>query len=147
MEIGNMIWGHSRGTYEVPRGQWQNRFGQFLDRIGCDGYGHVDQNNPYINDRGGITTEMFTINPYWWGDDDNIEECEKPNFIYNPTGFTLSWYKYPLRDSYSNQELTYKEFDDMLKDCERYMKMLNQIHCCDDCDEDYEDYSDEDFEI
>jgi hypothetical protein len=29
----------------------------------------------------------------------------RPNFLYKPTGLIIDWYKYPLRDSYSNQPL------------------------------------------
>lgn len=119
MEIGNLIFGHSRGTYEVPRGHWQDRFCKFLDNIGCDYYGIADdQDNPHVNARGGITTKLFCVNPYYWGDDER--EIERPNFIYHPTGYSLMWYKYPLRDSYANHELTYEDFDSMLTDCEVY---------------------------
>ena len=57
--------------------------------------------------------EIITILPYYWGDDDVI--CTLPNFVYKPTGFTLSWYKYPLRDSYMNQDLSFDAFLDILK--------------------------------
>lgn len=119
MELGNLIFGHSRGAFQVPRGKWQDRFCKFLDNIGCDYYGIADdQDNPHVNARGGVTTKLFCIHPYYWGDDE--KECERPNFVYHPTGYVLRWYKYPLRDSYANKILTYEEFDSMLKNCEMY---------------------------
>jgi hypothetical protein len=47
------------------------------------------------------------------------KECllEKPNFLYKPTGFEIQWYKYCLRDSYSNQPITLKKFKSIIDDC------------------------------
>ena len=39
------------------------------------------------------------------------------NFVYKPTGFAIQWYKYPLRDSYMNQEITRLEFYEIIKNC------------------------------
>ena len=39
------------------------------------------------------------------------------NFEYKPTGFCLDWYKYPLRDSYMNQDITPKEFRGIIFKC------------------------------
>lgn len=127
MELGNLIFGYPQAAYPVPRGftkgtfEWQERFIKFLNHIGCDGYGFVnDKTHPNINHRGGITTELFEIKPYYWGED-RLEE-DAANFIYFPTGYELRWYKCPLRDSYASQELSYKEFKKMLRECEKYWK-------------------------
>jgi hypothetical protein len=241
MELGNMVFGHSRGSVSVDRGKWQDRFGEFMEAIGTDSYG------------ANISNDVFEMRPYYWGDctcgydekaagwgDDHahgpvcyqtelhrrmaeyeglsgykeierrfyggepsllanmetyeaepgvfvshtrtdaeyeqrrkvwsaahdkrrkVEEalyrelCERhglpyphgcavhctcthdqewaewstandhatecplvlPNFLYRPTGYSLMWYKYPLRDAYANQRLTYKQFDAMLSHCE-----------------------------
>lgn len=118
MELGNLIFGNSRGVYPVAREKWEDRFVEFLDNIECDSYGYLDVIHN-VNERGGITTDKFIIRPYYWGESD--VEAEKPNFEYLPTGYKLDWYKYPLRDAYANQDITYEEFDEMLKDCERFM--------------------------
>ena len=123
MELGNFIFGHSRGACPVPcesdTHEWQKRFMDFLKHIDCDGYGYInDQTHPTRNKRGGIRTELFEIKPYYWGDDEAEEDA--PNFVFFPTGYELRWYKYPLRDSYANQKLNYKEFKAMLKLCEKY---------------------------
>lgn len=41
----------------------------------------------------------------------------KPNFLYKPTGFEIQWYKYPLRDSYSNQPIEFNEFKKIIDAC------------------------------
>lgn len=121
MELGNMIFGNSRGAYKVPReDKWEERIEKFFEYFALDWYGYpvVGRHKPgiRINDRGSITTSKFEINPYYWGDDE--EECEKPNFLYYKGNFELRWYKYPLRDSYANKDLTYEQFDEILTDCE-----------------------------
>jgi len=135
MELGNMIFGHSRGKYPIPRGEWQDKFGELLT-LGFDSYGHItsdildkkygktkeskegpikfmdEEYTPYIHyfDNG-----TFMLNAYYWGDEEDL--IEFPNFIYYPINYQMNFYKYPLRDSYANQELTYKQFCDMIDKC------------------------------
>jgi hypothetical protein len=47
------------------------------------------------------------------------KECPivKPNFLFKPTGFSIKWYKYPLRDSYMNQNITLDEFKKIISVC------------------------------
>ena len=122
MELGNMIFGNSRGIYGVPRGDFEDAFYEFIDKIHCDEYGFYCKDDQYKNSRGGITTKIFEINPYYWGNDEY--EASRHNFIYSPTNYELDWYKYPLRDAYSNQNLLYEEFKTMLDNCEEYYHEL-----------------------
>lgn len=136
MELGNWAFGNSRGEYEVPR-EWQDDFCGHLRAMGFSGYGSPvewDDNGawaPHISDhldvycrkitgKDGDThrkyeTDVFVIMPYYWGDADDIAAL--PNFVYKPTGFSLSWYKYALRDSYMSHDVTYAELDAMLRHC------------------------------
>ena len=41
----------------------------------------------------------------------------KPNFLFKPTGFSIKWYKYPLRDSYMNQNLSLDELKGIIAKC------------------------------
>lgn len=41
----------------------------------------------------------------------------KPNFLFKPTGFSIKWYKYPLRDSYMSQNITLNEFAEIINQC------------------------------
>jgi len=40
-----------------------------------------------------------------------------PNFCYKPTDFQIQWYKYPFRDSYTNQEITVEQFAEIIDKC------------------------------
>ena len=125
MELGNIIFGYSRGRYEIDE-----TFFRFLELLGCDNYGHfypkdsVRLSPVKQNDRGGISFLNFEINPYWWGDSDDEEEVVKPNFIYKKNEkdvVIIRWYKYALRDAYSNIELTKDVILDMFVDITRTM--------------------------
>lgn len=199
MELGNWIFGNSRGEYEVNRGL-QSYFVSWLERLGFDGYGH-----PKFGNEWSFENDTFRIQPYYWGDcecgyeqremewsdshdhapdcyqilyraigdkwgsrwdddgpaqemiealcktmglsypqgsavhctcdyDDKWSEWAKqnqhakdclivtPNFLHKPSGFELRWYKYPLRDSYSNKRLSKRLIRNLMEDCERSMK-------------------------
>lgn len=135
MEIGNMVFGHSRGNVPVKRGKWQEDFAYFLEQCGFDNYGDIDESNgkmypkltPYLKKvEDGEEYEWyfdngtFRIMCYSWGESEKI--CSMPNFIYYPTGYSMQWYKYPLRDSYANKEISYSDFLRMLADCRRSIK-------------------------
>jgi len=47
------------------------------------------------------------------------EDCKLvlPNFHHKKSGYKLAFYKYPLRDSYANIELSHPEFDKLIIDC------------------------------
>lgn len=124
MELGNMVFGNSRGKHLVNR-DWQNTFCEYLSDMGFDGYGVADSeelNGFLVEVKSAINepaekfeNDVFVIMPYYWGDDDDLRKL--PNFVFKPTGFELSWYKYALRDSYMNQDVTYQELVLILKKC------------------------------
>lgn len=136
MEIGNMIFGNSRGEYPVPRA-WQDAFCARLNEMGFDCYGSAnewDETGKFApelsemydkflvwidGEEGGRhykwETDTFVIMPYYWGDDDTIGAL--PNFVHKPTGFEMTWYKYALRDAYMNQPVTLAELDEMMRAC------------------------------
>ena len=68
----------------------------------------IDSHNYFEND-------VFLINPYYWGDAQDIMNI--PNFVYKPLGIEINWYKYPLRDAYVNKDLTFEEFKKIMEDC------------------------------
>lgn len=219
MELGNMVFGHSRGKYSIDRGIWQKVFfDEFIYKINGDGYGYVDGEYGYENN-------IFKIKPYdwdaecdcgfdelvseWWegkehkkncyqklvdkeltekgwtidnfgylktpkgmsydeyskiedtirekyckqfglsfpggcaihctcGLNDNFDEwvedkdhknsCRlvQPNFLYKPTGFSIMCYKYFLRDSYMNQNISLDEFKNILKECVKSYYKINE---------------------
>lgn len=116
MELGNALFGHSHGKYLLKRGKG---FEEILDSLlevcatNNRTYGEVFEN------------EVFAIFPYYWGDctcgDERNHKADcfivKPNFLYKPTGLTIHWYKYPLRDSYSNQKINLTGFKRIISAC------------------------------
>lgn len=118
MELGNLIFGNSRGVYKVaPREVYQDAFCDFLHANGWDSYAirgdGFEAQYEYEND-------VFIIRAYYWGEDE--EKAALPNFVYKPTGLEISWYKYPMRDAYSNQDVRVEDLVKILEDCERSMK-------------------------
>jgi len=60
MEMGNMIFGHSRGNYPIDRDSWSNLFfDEFIYEINADGYGCIDSKCEYEND-------TFKLKSYDW---------------------------------------------------------------------------------
>lgn len=60
MELGNLVFGHSRGEYEIPREDaFEDPLFELLSLIGDDSgiYGCYFENS------------VFEVRPYWWGDD------------------------------------------------------------------------------
>lgn len=100
MEMGNMLFGNSRGEFPVDRA-WEGVFLDFLEACDIEDVWY---------DNG-----VFTVRPYYWGEDD--EMASLPNFEFKSNGFELSWYKRPLRDAYMNQDISFSEFERMLSEC------------------------------
>lgn len=94
-EIGNLVFGNSRGNYPIDRENFDDRFYKVLTKAGYDSYGCDESEN---------VSPHFVVRPYYWGDDE--EEAEKPNFECKELGLEIKWYKYPLRDAYSNIPFT-----------------------------------------
>ena len=125
MEMGNALFGHSRGECEVSRGL-QDLFCGFLESMGFDGYGFRKDHDGFV-----FENDVFRIHPYWWnecqcpgwdsdeGASKHLPDCfqESPNFTFKPTGLTISWYKYPFRDSYSSEPLDARKLARVMEAC------------------------------
>ena len=122
MEVGNGLFGHSTNNFPIQNRSVVHSFiwHRLLDLCDCDCYGmHIvqDDNTTIL---GGYENELFAINPYYWGDDENLMSI--PNFIYKPTGLTIEWYKYPFRDSYLNRKATNNQLKKIWKECIKFMR-------------------------
>ncbi len=115
MELGNLMFGNSRGEYVVDRDVYQEPFARFLKRNGWD-WEAIREDNGDME----FENDTFIMRAYYWGEDEEIAEL--PNFVYKPTGLEISWYKYPMRDAYSNQDVSLDEFKRIIADCERSLK-------------------------
>lgn len=116
MELGNLMFGNSRGEYAVDRHEYAPIFHDFLKSNGFDEYGY----HANANENGWFENEVFIVRPYYWGEDEDIAGL--PNFEFKPDGTTMSWYKYPLRDAYCNKNLSVDQFREMIRRCAESMK-------------------------
>ena len=113
MELGNLIFGNSRGNYVVPRDSWQDIFAEFLFANDFDSYG-------FHNGERGFENYTFIIRPYYWGEDEEIQAL--PNFVYKPENITISWYKYPMRDAYCSHNISDDKFREIVAKCNESMR-------------------------
>ena len=121
MELGNFLFGNSRGEFFIENRNivncvaWQN----LLEVCQCSSYG-CNYRETNITKLGGYENDLFAINPYYWGDNEELSNI--PNFLYKPTGLEIRWYKYPFRDSYMNQNLNDNQLKYIWKKCAKYVK-------------------------
>lgn len=135
IELGNLLFGHPKGMFLIPRNMWENEFINFLLQCGFDERGHMSDllenkygkcklaNQPIKLKSGQLyyphihyfENDMFLINPYYWGDNEELSQI--PNFIYKPLDIAISWYKYPLRNAYITHDITKDEFINILHKC------------------------------
>lgn len=148
IELGNLLFGHSRGNYTIDRQSFEKlhseAFCALLEAVNCDSYGHYcGANKAFLSPLGGFQCDLFSINPYWWGEctcgydeesdtqfEGHKDECALvvPNFKYkfdNGEEFHIRWYKYPFRDSYSNMPITIGLVDPIFAHCINYAKTLD----------------------
>ena len=119
MELGNLLFGSSRGEFAIPRGEWEAAFCSFLERCGFDSYGY-----PSSGDKPFFENDVFAIRPYDWSGDDTA--AAQPNVLYKPEGVEIKWYKYPLRDAYCSAHMDFEQFKAMLSACEASMAAANE---------------------
>ena len=120
MELGNMVFGNSRGEYPIPRGDgWEDELSRLFDS-------YADKRDTSWRDYGEeYENETFEVMRYYWGDcecddeynHDNDCLAMKPNFLYKTNRFSIQWYKYPLRDSYMSADITLEQFTEIIDAC------------------------------
>jgi hypothetical protein len=112
MELGNMVFGHSRGAWQVPRNAaYEGPLDVLFEAAGLSSYGYP--NDP---DADYFDNDVWSARSYWWGDEE-APEADLPNFIHKPSGLELRWYKYPMRDSYFNREISPLEWFNIIQEC------------------------------
>ncbi|MBV6391393.1 MAG: hypothetical protein KPEEDBHJ_00601 [Anaerolineales bacterium] len=108
MEVGNALFGISRGEFPIEREEgFEEELFRLFDVIAPD-----DSNSWRVYGMD-FENDVFSVFPCYWGDctcgfdqkdaqwqeeNHHDENCPivKPNFHYKPTGFSINWYKYPL---------------------------------------------------
>lgn len=108
MELGNMIFGHSRGRFPVEeRTLYRSLIQPLFDALRCDGYGIEYEN------------DVFEMHPYCWCEKDTCLQCTgvQKNFRHKSSGFELAWYKYAMRDAYTDRVIRPPTFIDLIREC------------------------------
>ena len=112
MELGNMFFGNPHaGTFPLERGEWQDMFCRLFE-----GDHWATHEGPSRSEYT-FENEVFITRPYDW----NCED-PSPNFEYKPAGLKIWWYKYPLRDSYSDRPITFEELKAIVDHCIESLK-------------------------
>lgn len=121
MEIGNLLFGNSRGAFQIPRTEgYETVFSAFLERSGFGSYGEIlnEKLEQYRTADGcGFENDVFVLRPYYWGEDE--KKMELPNFYFKPKKVEIRWYKYPFRDAYCSTDIDEMGFMYMLAECEK----------------------------
>ena len=135
MELGNRCFAH-RSEYPIPCGRgWEDEVVRLCNAVDPErDAGWRDYGTNFEND-------TFAVRQYYWGactcgavypscdyerqwrawrvEHHHAPDCPivLPNFEYKPTGFCLTWYKYPLRDAYMNADISLAEFAKLIDRC------------------------------
>lgn len=123
MELGNALFGNSRGESLFPRDiAWESPFFNLLAKCGLDSKYCLDK-----NDKRGFENDVFKVEPYFWGDCDcpqsdddiHVEDCPTcaPNFLHKASGFRIEWYKYPFRNSYMTPTISLERWREIMDEC------------------------------
>ena len=111
LELGQMLFGNPTQEYPVPREKWMS--GPFEILMDAIAEKTGDKNFIYSPD---FSNDFFTMRSYCWDYEDE-EEAIKPNFEVPSENFSLTWYKYPFRGSYSSEKLNPKRWNEIIQKC------------------------------
>jgi len=105
MELGNLIFGNSRGNFPVPdRLRWEKELFRLLDKIGGDSF-HGEE----------FENDVFEIFPYYWGDCtcsfEQLEDEFYETYSHSPYCYQYDYEKFEKRHGFDwhNSENTVKE--------------------------------------
>ena len=111
IEIGSLVFGQGlsnlKSYYSIDRrDEYEEIFFELINKLFKD-----PDNDVYCSD---FENDVFAYHyfRYWDGMDDDT-----PNFVYKPENVKITWYKYPLRDSFCSHDLTLDQFKEMIDKC------------------------------
>lgn len=124
VEFMYLITGHVPCEFPLDRKVMQDIFIDFLDDIDADTYGYPENNSVLTSDLKNdgqyhVDNEVFTLRPYYWGEDDDI--INKPNFLFKPDNIEIRWYKYPLRSGTCSVNISEDKLREILGVCKDYV--------------------------
>ncbi len=137
IEIGNLLFGNSRGKYEFPDRKFVNSksWRDLVEVLGADDYMYIPVGNQWhsevamCDDEGQWTfydkahQKLFQIFPYYWGEDEVLQA--RHNFVYKPgtsEELAIDWYKYPFRDAYVSRPVSKTILKRMFEECTAAVK-------------------------
>lgn len=119
MELGNMIFGHSRGQFPVEeRSLYRSLIEPLFEALGCDSYG-IEFSN-----------DVFEMHPYCWCEKTGCPQCDtgtQKNLKHKASGFELAWYKYAMRDAYTDRVITPPQFIEIIRECVESVKPEDKL--------------------
>ena len=99
-KMKTVISNQAKEQYEIDKIKWEDVFTRFF--IVSD-----------INVVSSYSTDEFVFTPYYWGD--NEKNATKPKIYVNKLDLSITWYKYPMKDAYSNKEISRSLLEDAFK--------------------------------
>lgn len=119
MELGNMIFGNSRGEAQVPRdasfgGPWED----LRDALGISYRGYAEGAHRLKNEAGNIETHVFVIRPYDWDAECDCGAGDRMTEWYDANPHAPTCYQTELRSRLASWEERsgYAEADRALHD-------------------------------
>lgn len=109
VEMGNLIFGQgltSLRAYSIDRNEYEEIFFELVNKLFKD-----PDNDVYCSD---FENDVFAYHYFRYSED---TDDDTPNFVYKPDNVEITWYKYPLRDSFCSHDLTVDQFKDMINKC------------------------------
>lgn len=110
MELGNIMFGHSRGKFPICD---RKTYRALIEPL----FEAMDGNAPYGIE---FKNDVFEMHPYCWCDESTCPQCgsaTQPQFKHYESGLEIQWYKYAMRDAYSNIELSEELMQDVVLKC------------------------------
>lgn len=137
MEIGNLLFGNSRGKYEFPDRKLveSKSWRDLVTALGADEYMYIPNKDQWLDELVILDTYgqwnfynkegqvLFQIFPYYWGDDEKLRA--QHNFVYKPgtpEELAIDWYKYPFRDAYMSSPVSKTELKRIFEECAAIVK-------------------------
>lgn len=104
---------------------FQSRFTSILEELGfdCFGFPIISEWESLVNKEGVCDNPIFSVYPY----SDADKQYTVPNFEFKPLGLKIYWHKYPLRDAYSNIEITEELLNTVSEACFSELKKVRNV--------------------
>ena len=113
-EIGQSVFGCPTSEYSCPEfiEAGLKHLSNEIERVEWN-ITQKEYDSPIYNNSEHYKTDIFTMDSYYWGDDESIEQI--PNFKHGD--FEVRWYKYLGRGMSMNKEIDANKFFEIIDLC------------------------------